>query len=101
MAKHNRDEITSELGDNLDEEVVVAPIKVTKYNSRVLVQSLFPATLKYLGPISGEQYTWMKAGDTVSVNVDDVPELLSKRIGSTSCCGNSRDGNIVFQVFDN
>lgn len=68
----------------------------TNYNSTVLIQSLYPAHLKYVGIVSGKVYEWPKSGDIVSVDSADVADLLSKRIGARGCCGNS-DGNVVFQ----
>lgn len=68
------------------------------YNSTVLVQSLFPAHLKYVGAVSGKAYEWLKAGDVVSVDGADVADLLSKRIGAKGCCGDNPDGNKVFAL---
>jgi hypothetical protein len=67
----------------------------------VRIQSMFPATLKYTGHISGKQYVWDGAGRMVDVNEEDVPYLLSKRIGRGSCCGvRNEDGNVLFQLYN-
>lgn len=70
----------------------------SSYNDTVAIQSLFPAHLRYVGAVSGKVYEWPKAGDTVSVDSADVPDLLSKRVGAHGCCGNEQGGNVVFQV---
>ena len=67
-------------------------------NQEVLVQSLLEAHLTYTGRSSGKQYEWLKAGDTVSVLVDDSEELLSKRLGGNPCCGNPM-GNKIFEIY--
>lgn len=66
------------------------------YNYR-RIQSLYDAHLSYTGKVSGRQYEWSRAGVVVEVLQDDVPELLSKRIGQRSCCGEGLLGNLVFQ----
>jgi hypothetical protein len=81
------------------EEPVVSVAKQS-YNSTVKVQSLFPAHITYEGAISGQLYVWAKAGDIVSVQEQDVADLLSKRIGAGSCCNGSREGNVIFQIVD-
>lgn len=63
----------------------------------VKVQSLIDAHLQYTGRESGESYEWLRAGDIQNVDERDVPELLSKRIGERSCCGEGGLGNLVFQ----
>lgn len=65
---------------------------------KVAIQSLFPAHLKYIGT-SGQEYEWQKAGDIVNVFEEDVPTLLSKRIGRNSCCGVRSEGNFPFQIY--
>lgn len=66
----------------------------------VLIQSLYPAVLKYSGRVSGKQYLWDGAGAIVAVNNEDVPFLLSKRIGRGSCCGvRNEEGNVLFQLY--
>ena len=74
-------------------------LQPTKISTTVALQSLFPAHLKYRG-LSGKEYEWQKAGDVVHVSEEDVPYLLSKRIGRGSCCGvRNEGGNVVFQIY--
>ena len=77
--------------------VVVQTLSDSKINTEVNIQSLIEAHLTYAGRISGKQYEWKRAGDTVSVLEEDVPELISKRLGGNSCCGNPT-GNQIFQI---
>lgn len=77
-------------------KVVVEKVTEQDYNYR-RIQSLYDAHLLYTGKVSGRQYEWGRAGDVVEVLQDDVPELLSKRIGQRSCCGEGLLGNLVFQ----
>lgn len=80
--------------------VVVPPVAQSSkpdYNS-VVIQSIFPAHLKYRGLVTGKLYEWAKAGDMVSVDSADVTDLLSKRVGAKGCCGGNPDGNKVFQL---
>lgn len=64
----------------------------------VAIQSQFPAHLKYIG-LSGQEYNWRTAGDIVYVYEEDVPVLLSKRIGRNSCCGVRSEGNFPFRLY--
>jgi len=64
----------------------------------VIIQSLIEAHLTYTGRESGKQYEWLKAGNTVSVQEEDVPELLEKRLGGNPCCGNPV-GNKIFEIY--
>jgi len=66
-------------------------------NNNVKIQSLIDAHLYYTGRESGRQYEWMKAGAIVEVDEQDVPELLAKRLGKKTCCGN-HDRNKIFQL---
>lgn len=75
---------------------VVEKVGEESYNYR-RIRSLYDSRLEYTGRVSGELYVWSKAGDEVSVLQDDVPELLSKRIGQRSCCGEGLLGNLVFE----
>lgn len=76
----------------------VAEQKTSTYNYDVKnVQSLVEARIIYTGNITGNVYEWPKAGFIVPVDSRDVPELLSKRIGSRGCCG-SQDGNKIFEL---
>lgn len=76
-------------------EETVPPVTI---NAEVLVQSLIEAHLTYTGRVSGKQYEWLKAGNTVLVLEEDVPELISKRLGGNPCCGNPV-GNKIFEVY--
>lgn len=77
-------------------KVAVETVEEQVYNY-IRIQSLYDAHLVYVGKVSGRQYEWVKAGDVVGVLQDDVPELLSKRVGTRSCCGEGGLGNQVFQ----
>lgn len=77
-------------------KVVVEKATDEAYNY-IKVRSLYDAHLRYEGKVSGRQYEWIRAGVVVDVISDDVPELLSKRIGQRSCCGEGLLGNIVFE----
>lgn len=67
--------------------------------SSITIQSLFPARVIYIGPVSGKRYDFPAAGSTLSVDSRDVPAMLAYRIGTTNCCGGGNvDGNSVFQV---
>lgn len=67
------------------------------YYGRSNVRSLLDAHILYDGAITGEHYEWSRAGSVVSVDERDVPELLSKRLGSQGCCG-TNDSNRVFEL---
>ncbi len=62
----------------------------------VKIESLIDSHFVYTGRISGKSYEWPKAGSTTEVLEEDVPELLEKRLGGKSCCGNS--DNKIFQI---
>ena len=62
-----------------------------------LIESLLEAHLIYDGKASRRRYEWKRAGDTTPVLEEDVPELLSKRLGAKQCCG-SQDGNKIFKI---
>jgi hypothetical protein len=83
--------------DNADKPVVVQSKK--QDYTYIAIESLMSAHLKYTGLVTGKQYEWPKAGDVVSVDERDVPNLLSKRVGTHDCCGASPDGNHVFQLY--
>ena len=78
--------------------IVEETVPTVTINQEVLVQSLLEAHLFYTGKVSGRQYEWLKAGDTVSVLVGDSEELLSKRLGGNPCCGNPV-GNKIFEIY--
>lgn len=78
--------------------VVLADLPPETTISRVAIRSIYPSRLKYAGHVSGEAYEWADAGAVVFVRSEDADYLLSKRIGTRSCCGGSgQDGNKVFE----
>lgn len=91
-------EKSNQSNDSVRVKPTVATKSTATYNNTTNIQSIFPAHLKYTGLISGKSYEWEQAGAIVAVNSEDVPDLLSKRIGATGCCGGNSDGNKVFQV---
>ena len=82
------------------DEVKVDSESVLPYNEVITVSitSLLDARLVYTGQVTGQQYEWKKAGSVVEVSVEDSEILLAKRIGRDSCCGNSTDGQAIFQL---
>ena len=98
MAKRSSDSFISKQG--LDEPLVIS--SDVPYNqieqTRVNVVNIFPAKLIYTGLVTGEPYEWSGPGSIVSVNSEDLADLLSKKIGESSCCGSSSKGNPLFEV---
>lgn len=85
-------------GEKPIKQAVVQTAPPDKIKSEEInIQSLLEAHLFYVGKVSGRQYEWKKAGDTVSVLPEDVPELLEKQLGGRLCCGN-QVGNKIFQI---
>ena len=78
------------------EKDIVVEEAVEPYNSYRKIQSQIDSKLVYTGRVSGELYEWQRAGDIIAVRDEDVPELLSKRIGERTCCGEGLLGNKVF-----
>ena len=78
------------------EKPMVVEIKPTIIIKVVEIQSLIESHLVYIGKSTGRQYEWLRAGDTVSIDERDVPELLEKRLGKKTCCGNGE--NRIFQI---
>jgi hypothetical protein len=67
--------------------------------NEIAVRSVYPSRLKYSGAVSGKEYFWEDSGAIVMVLSEDVPSLLSKRIGNRGCCGAvNEDGNRVFEL---
>lgn len=60
---------------------------------------MIDAHLVYTGRVSGKRYEWPKAGDIVLVLSEDLSNLLEKRIGVSTCCGDPT-GNRVFQTVE-
>lgn len=63
----------------------------------IKIQSLIESHIIYSGQVTGQRYEWSKAGAIVEVNELDVPELLAKRLGGSTCCGN-KGGNVIFEL---
>lgn len=99
MVKSGKSVRTSNLGEIGKPAVAVNTGK--PYNNtggRTAIQSLISAHVKYSG-LCGEMYEWHNSGDVVLVCEDDVPFLLSKRLGAKACCGPQMGGSQVFQLF--
>lgn len=81
------------------EPTVVKTVSDSRINNdEILIESLIEAHLTYTGRSSGKQYEWKKAGTSVLVSAEDVPELLEKRLGGNTCCGSDPTGNKIFQI---
>lgn len=89
MKKYNFDD---ELKEQEKVEKPDAPVTIKE----VLVRSRIQSKLQYTGQVSGKLYEWSGAGQAVPVLEEDVPELLSKRLGRKGCCGNNE--NIIFEI---
>lgn len=104
MAKHRKPTDDNELKPELVEvpvekvveKVVFAPVKSVRYNN-LRVRSMVSAFVRYHGAVTGNEYEWPRAGAEALVDERDVPNLLSKRIGNRSCCGDS-DANRIFEL---
>ena len=96
MGKRSAANIQSELDpveiDTVSSYTDVEPVQ------RVLVQSIFPARIRQTGRVSGEQYVWQAPGDIVSCDPRDVEHLLTVKVGTTSCCGSTQRGNMLFKT---
>lgn len=104
MGKSSRNYSTSKLGVDYEvqPEVQIDSESNMSYNSRkagVKLISMLNARLEYTGQVTGKQYVWNTAGSVVEVDAEDSEILLAKRIGGETCCGNSKGGNVVFQIF--
>lgn len=78
-----------------DEEVVEETTKDVYTKLRCLI-----GHVKATGSVSGKQYEWAKAGAVVDVLIEDVPDMLKKRLGGKSCCGARSDGNFIFELIE-
>lgn len=72
-------------------------VETISENTTIRLRSLFPAKIKYSGHVSGQPYQWDEAGSVVTVRIEDAPYLLSKKLGSTGCCGSQSGGNQLFE----
>ena len=61
------------------------------------IQSLVDAHFIYDGQVSKRHYEWIRGGAIVDVDERDIPELLAKRLGGKTCCGNP-GGNVIFKL---
>ncbi len=79
--------------------VASSPVKTTINGERktIRVQSLVDSHLTYYGRVTGVKYVWPCAGSIVAVDEADLSNLLEKRLGGNSCCGNV-GGNRIFQI---
>lgn len=67
----------------------------------VYIRAIFSANIEYAGQVTGKLYVWPLSGslDRITpVDSRDVPFLLSKRIGRSSCCGGVGNGNKLFEI---
>ena len=85
-------------GEKSIKQAVVQTAPTDKIKEEVLIESLIEAHLTYTGRESGKQYEWKKAGDSAKVLLEDVSELLEKRLGGNTCCGSDPTGNKIFQI---
>ena len=97
MAKRDITQNAS-IPNHVNDHLVISDNLQYTQSEQKRVQSIFPARLIYVGQISGKQYIWDKAGDVVDVNIEDVDDLLSKKLGEGSCCGSSQKGNPLFTL---
>ena len=95
MADKSSHKYTTNVVPKIKSAVVETVPTVTISNRNV--QSLIDAHLIYDGQVSGRHYEWSKAGAIVAVDEQDIPELLSKRLGGKQCCGDG-DGNRIFEL---
>lgn len=63
----------------------------------VKVQSRIESEIYLTGEVSKRQYYWHKSGDTVLVQEEDVPAILTKSLGKRFCCG-SGDNKIFIAI---
>lgn len=77
-------------------KVVAQPSSEITINSTKRIQSQIDGHFLYDGRVSGKHYEWLRGGAIVDVLEEDIPELLSKRLGGSLCCGSSKDGNKIF-----
>lgn len=71
------------------------PIKSDNY-SEVWVTSQVDAKVTIFGSVTGQKYVFARAGARVKVAVEDLDNILKKRLGGRACCGGAQDGNVMF-----
>lgn len=81
----------------MSKRIVAVTQPETIINTTKRIQSLMDAHLIYDGQVSGRHYEWTRAGAIVEVDILDVPELIAKRLGGKTCCGNE-GGNSIFEI---
>ena len=81
-----------------EQEVMVDSESTMVYNSTVKLRSLVSARLEYTGQVTGKLYVWEQAGSIVEVDESDSGILLAKRRNNKRCCGNSKDGQALFEI---
>ena len=92
---YQKPEIKSESKPESKTEVVKSSQQTTI--NIVNLRSLYPAKLRYTGRVSGKSYEWASAGSVVEVQSEDAEYLLSKKLGSSGCCGVNSNGNQLFE----
>lgn len=100
MAKRSQTPVPSKLNDDtVSSDTLDIPTSVpyTIEEQSVQVVCKFPATLKLVGKVSGKQYEWANAGAIVAVDKEDVPDILTKKMGQSVCCGNNNNSTL-FEV---
>lgn len=95
MAKRSQPSVSSNVDDSI---AFVTSVNYTIVEQSVKVVSKFPATISIRGQATGKLYEWKNAGSVVEVSQEDVADLLTKKIGNTSCCGNNQRGNLLFEL---
>lgn len=68
-----------------------------KVEQSVAVVCKFPAHVYVIGQATGQRYDWAYAGSVVNVDIADLEQVLSKKVGERSCCGASGNGNVIFE----
>ena len=100
MAKSSKAILPSSVVDTVSSDTLEksVPVSYTKTEQSVKVRSKFPARLKLVGASSGKQYVWQAAGSVVEVDAVDARDLLSKKMGSQTCCGGTQQKNFLFEI---
>ena len=82
--------------DTLADEEVVEYTNIEQ--SVVRVRSKYPARIKHIGQVTGQQYVWNSPGDVIEVSARDWDSMKAKRVGKTPCCGASGNENFMFEL---
>ena len=79
----------------MDDELGIESIEQKSYN----IRSRIEAHVTVIGQPSGNTYVFPKAGSIVEVAEADIPFLLAKHLGKSSCCGGGNpDSNVMFEI---